>query len=77
LAAENALRVPNVKLIFDLAFTLSLHNLEHHKVKFTDCMGEDFNCHWRFDLRCETPLGMWLGEAWIQELEPVHRKLVG
>jgi len=74
LAAENALRVPNVKLIFDLAFTLSL---QKHEVKFNDRTDEDFNCHWRFDLRCETPLGMWFGKAWFQELEPVHRKLVG
>jgi len=45
-----------------------LHNLEHHKVKFNDCMGEDFKCHWRFDLSCEAPLGMWFGKACFKEV---------
>lgn len=60
--AENALRAPNVKLIFDLDFTQSLQKFDDHEVKFNDQMDEDYLCHWRFDLKCEAPLGMWFGK---------------
>jgi len=66
--AEKALRIPNVKLIFDLAFTQSLQKFDDHEVKFNDSMNEDFKCHWRFDLRCEAPLGMWFGKTWFRRV---------
>jgi hypothetical protein len=65
--AENALRVPNVKLIFDLAFTQSLQKFDDHEVKFNDELDKDYLCHWRFDLKCEAPSGMWFGKVWFQE----------
>ena len=64
--AENALRVPNVKLIFDLAFTQSLQKFDDHEVRFNDQMNEDYLCHWRFDLKCKAPLGMWFGKVWFR-----------
>ena len=59
-------RVTNEKLIFDLAFTQSLQKFDDHEVKFNGAMDENYLSYWRFDLKCEAPLGMWFGKVWFR-----------